>query len=138
MTDTDDVTTRIISVDDHVVEPEDLWTSRAPAGRRGVVPHTIVGDDGILYWVYESMRMPISITMVGAGTDIDARTLGYVSSYDELDPGHYRAAERAALLDRDGVLASLCFPTVPRFCGQTFLDASDKDLALACLQAYND
>ncbi len=27
---------------------------------------------------------------------------------------------------------------MPRFCGQTFLEADDKDLALACVKAYND
>jgi hypothetical protein len=34
--------------------------------------------------------------------------------------------------------ASLCFPTFPRFCGQTFTEAQDKELALLCVKAYND
>ncbi len=35
--------------------------------------------------------------------------------------------------------ASICFPNVlPRFCGQAFLEREDKDLALLCVQAYND
>jgi hypothetical protein len=34
--------------------------------------------------------------------------------------------------------ASLCFPTFPRFCGQTFLERGDRDLALACVRAYDD
>src|SRR5690606_3183787 len=37
-----------------------------------------------------------------------------------------------------GILASLCFPSFPRFCGQIFAEANDKDLALLCVQAYND
>ncbi len=41
-------------------------------------------------------------------------------------------------MDADGVLASLCFPTIPRYCGQTFLEANDRELALSCLRAYND
>ena len=32
----------------------------------------------------------------------------------------------------------MCFPTFPRFCGQTFLEAKDKELAEACVVAYND
>jgi len=32
----------------------------------------------------------------------------------------------------------MCFPTFPRFCGQTFYEGSDKDLGLACVRAYND
>ncbi|HQV56952.1 MAG TPA: amidohydrolase family protein, partial [Ilumatobacteraceae bacterium] len=41
-------------------------------------------------------------------------------------------------MDVDGIEGSLAFPTFPRFCGQTFAEAKDKDLALACLEAYND
>jgi predicted TIM-barrel fold metal-dependent hydrolase len=41
-------------------------------------------------------------------------------------------------MDRAGILASLCFPSFPRFCGQIFWEAQDKDLALLCVKAYND
>ena len=41
-------------------------------------------------------------------------------------------------MDVNWVEASLCFPTFPRFCGQTFLEAKDRELALLCVQAYND
>ena len=34
--------------------------------------------------------------------------------------------------------ASLCFPSFPRFCGQLFYEADDRELALLCVQAYND
>jgi len=53
-------------------------------------------------------------------------------------PGCYDRAARLADMDLNNVERSLCFPTFPRFCGQTFLEASDKDLALACVHAYND
>ena len=38
----------------------------------------------------------------------------------------------------DGVQAACCFPSFPGFGGRVFLNASDKDLAFACLQAWND
>ena len=41
-------------------------------------------------------------------------------------------------MDEAGILASLNFPSVPRFCGQLFWEAKDKELALICVQAYND
>jgi predicted TIM-barrel fold metal-dependent hydrolase len=41
-------------------------------------------------------------------------------------------------MDRSGVLASLCFPTITRFCGQLFMDASDREFGFQCLQHYND
>ena len=41
-------------------------------------------------------------------------------------------------MDQAGILASLNFPSIPRFCGQLFWEAKDKDLALLCVKAYND
>ena len=41
-------------------------------------------------------------------------------------------------MDRAGILASLCFPTLTRFCGQLFMEASDREFGLECLKAYND
>ena len=41
-------------------------------------------------------------------------------------------------MDTNWTQASLSFPNFPRFCGQTFLEAKDHDLALLCVQAYND
>ena len=38
----------------------------------------------------------------------------------------------------DGILASVLFPTLPRFAGTLFLTFKDKDLADVCVQAYND
>jgi predicted TIM-barrel fold metal-dependent hydrolase len=41
-------------------------------------------------------------------------------------------------MDVAGIEASLNFPTFPRFAGQAFSEGEDKDLGLACIQAYND
>src|SRR5262249_57421616 len=57
---------------------------------------------------------------------------------DERRPGCTGQASRLEDMDLNWVEASLCFPTFPRFCGQAFLEAEDKGLALLCVQAYND
>ena len=55
-------------------------------------------------------------------------------TYDEdMRPGCYEQAGRLAVMDVNHVEASMCFPTFPRFCGQTFLEREDKELALACV-----
>jgi predicted TIM-barrel fold metal-dependent hydrolase len=41
-------------------------------------------------------------------------------------------------MDRDGIQAATLFATFPRYCGQTFAEAPNKDLSLLCVQAYND
>ena len=126
----------IVSVDDHIIEPEDLWTGRLRAKDCERAPHTEVGDDGLLYWVYESTRRPISRTTFEGGCA--TKGLGYIAGYDELEPWCYDPSARAEAMTADGVLASLCFPMFPRYCGQTFLEASDRTFALECLRAYND
>ena len=41
-------------------------------------------------------------------------------------------------MDTNHTEVSLSFPTFPRFCGQTFLERKDKELADLCVKAYND
>jgi predicted TIM-barrel fold metal-dependent hydrolase len=53
-------------------------------------------------------------------------------------PGCYEPKARVDDMLVNHVEASLSFPTFPRFCGQTFAEARDKDLAMACVLAYND
>src|SRR5262249_49067034 len=56
----------------------------------------------------------------------------------EMRAGCYDPVARLADMNVDGVLASLCFPSFPRFCGQVFHETKDKELALLCVRAYND
>jgi hypothetical protein len=37
-----------------------------------------------------------------------------------------------------GVVASLNFPSFPRFCGQTFMESDDMELGEHCIRAWND
>ena len=53
-------------------------------------------------------------------------------------PGCYDPAARIKDMDLDGVEAALCFPSFPGFGGGVFYRADDKDLALLCVQAWND
>ncbi len=49
-------------------------------------------------------------------------------TYDEMRPGCYDRDARMADFELNWVDGSLPFPTFPRFCGQTFLEATDKEL----------
>jgi predicted TIM-barrel fold metal-dependent hydrolase len=53
-------------------------------------------------------------------------------------PGCWEQSARLEDMDLNHVEASLCFPTFPRFCGQTFKEREDKVLADLCVKAYND
>ena len=47
-------------------------------------------------------------------------------TYDEMRPGCYDPKARLEDMDVDHVEASLCFPTFPRFCGQTFVGGAGQ------------
>jgi predicted TIM-barrel fold metal-dependent hydrolase len=145
----------IISVDDHVVEPPDLFVRWLPAKHREAAPHIEQmpwefspegrhwpfrpAADGPItdFWAYEDLRVVICGATACAGVPIPERSRDPVR-FAEMRPGYYSVPERLADMDINNVERSLCFPTFPRFCGQTFLEAHDKDLAAACVDAYND
>ena len=147
---------KIISVDDHIVEPADLWTSRLPSKYADVGPRIIRKDmPNVTYkggqltvnegggstpadwWLYEKLQRPLLRVDSAVGVPRDQVTMTGIT-YEDMRPGSYSQKERLEDMDVNHIEASLCFPTFPRFCGQTFSEASDKELALLCVQAYND
>ena len=127
----------IVSVDDHVIEPPGVWQDRVPARYKDVAPRIIKEPDGQEYWVYEDKKMVTGGLGAVAGRRKEDITVdGY--PYSEMRAGCYDPAARLIDMDEAGILASLNFPSIPRFCGQLFWEAKDKDLALLCVRAYND
>jgi predicted TIM-barrel fold metal-dependent hydrolase len=127
----------LVSVDDHALEPGDLWSSRLPRRYRDIAPRLIRDDNGGHVWAYEDLRERVSGLAATAGTKKESWTMA-TTSYDEMRPGFYNSVDRLADMDAAGILASMCFPSFSRFCGQAFYEAADKDLALLCVRAYND
>ena len=146
----------IVDLDAHVVEPPGLWSDRLPSRYRDVglrveyapagVPKLVgtsyveaPGTDGPLvpWWRYEDKQMTLKRTIAAAGfraEDVQLRSVGY----DEMRPGCFTVADRVADMDRNGIAAQMCFPNLPRFCGQLFLWAKDRELARLSVEAYND
>jgi predicted TIM-barrel fold metal-dependent hydrolase len=148
---------RIISVDDHVVEPAHLWQTWLPeryresgprVERRGIGTMEHIGGGSYRQtfdpngppadcWVYEDLVYINKRHVAAVGFDRDDMTMSPIT-YDEMRPGCYEPTARVEDMELNWVDASLSFPTFPRFCGQTFLEGKDRDLALACVRAYND
>jgi predicted TIM-barrel fold metal-dependent hydrolase len=127
----------LVSVDDHVLEPPNVWTDRVPARDRDRAPHMESDDKGMDFWVYDGKRYPSSGLSAVAGKSKEEFSPEPLP-YSEMRPGCYDAKARVEDMNRAGILASLCFPTVTRFCGQLFSEASDLEFGFTCLQAYND
>jgi predicted TIM-barrel fold metal-dependent hydrolase len=148
---------KIISVDDHVVEPPHLWQTWLPSKyrdrgpkseRRGIGAMRHVGggsyeqsfdDNGPQAdcWVYEDLVYINKRHVAAVGFDRDDMTMSPIT-YDEMRPGCYEPKARVDDMEMNHVEASLSFPSFPRFCGQTFLEATDREVAEACVYAYND
>jgi len=151
----DDDFPKIISVDDHVIEPAHVWQDRLPSRYRDVGPRVVqkrgnmsfVGgvfsyepdEDGQLgdWWLYEDKQIPQTRLSAAVGFDRDeVKVVGI--TYDEMRDGCYDPKARLADMDANWTEAQMAFPSFPRFCGQTFKEAQDKELADLCVRAYND
>jgi predicted TIM-barrel fold metal-dependent hydrolase len=146
---------RIISVDDHVIEPPHLWQERLPAGMRERGPKVVglpwqrgggMRNQGFEpategpetdFWQFENLRFAIPKVEVAAGLPPNEVTHDPVR-YSDIPSACTQVTERLKAMDVAGIDRSLCFPNIIRFAGQLFLWMEDKELALACARAYND
>ena len=147
----------IISVDDHVLEPRDLWERELPASMRDKGPRVVRekvklsfkgghygfdrnADDGQWcdVWVYEDLAMPTGFLHAPAGTPrSEQRNVPAV--YEDFRPGTYDKAERLKDMEANHVEAAINYPNIfPRFAGQGFAERGDKEFAMTCLRIYND
>ena len=149
---------KIISIDDHIVEPAHLWQTWLPEKfkadgpkvvRRGVRDIKFAGaavykeefdDDAPTKadtWVYEDLVYTHKRMVAAVGYPRTEMTMTPIT-YDDMRPGCYDPKERLVDMDVNWIEASVCYPTFPRFCGQTFSEGKDKALGLACVEAYNN
>ncbi|WP_109526585.1 MULTISPECIES: amidohydrolase family protein [Nocardia] len=133
---------KLVSVDDHLIEHPMVWQDRLPekwkpVGPRIVERELIPGRPPAQVWLYEDRIYPYIGLNAVAGKKPEEYGLE-PTRYEDMIPGCYDPKARVADMDIDGVEAMTCFPSFPRFCGTVFLEGQDKELAKACVQAYND
>ncbi len=128
----------IISVDDHLVEPPDLFEGRVPAALADRAPRLVTDPDGREHWEFEGNRYgQIGLNAV-AGRPKDQWSME-PARFDEMRRGCWDPDERLRDMDIDGVYASLCYPSlIAGFAGTVFSRCRDQQLGLACLRAWND
>jgi predicted TIM-barrel fold metal-dependent hydrolase len=132
---------KLISADDHLIEPQHLWVDRVPARDKDRCPR-IVEVDGREAWLYEDQLTYIPMGSCRALPGFDEA--GYppapgTARYDEIRPGCYDPVARLDDMDVDGVWGQLCFPNYTRFAGHRFyFNVKDQHLGLTCLRTYND
>lgn len=127
----------LVSVDDHVVEPADIWTRRVPTRYRDQVPRLVMQDDGTESWEY----LGEFATNVGLNAVVGRPREDYgldALAIADMRKGCYDVHERVRDMSANGVLGSLCFPSWPGFAGTKFLRTPDKQMALSLLRVYNE
>ena len=151
---------RIISVDDHVIEPPNVWQDRLPEKFKAIGPadrapqgqeHEVRrrrlqlrrrpadDEDGTWcdWWLVEDLQYPLTRLSAAAGYPRDEITVSPITM-DDMRKGCWDQKARLEDMDVNHVEASLAFPSFPRFCGQTFTERKDKELGDLCVKAYND
>jgi predicted TIM-barrel fold metal-dependent hydrolase len=128
----------LLSIDDHSIEPPDMYERHVPAKFRDQAPKVVRNDQGIDEWVFEGKATSTPFGMTS--------TVGWPNEewgfnpgmYSEMRPGCFDVHERVRDMNVNGVLTSMCFPTMAGFNARTFTEAGDRALGYVMLQAYND
>ncbi|MCU0270383.1 MAG: amidohydrolase [Acidimicrobiales bacterium] len=148
---------RIISVDDHILEPRTLWQEELPASVRERGPRVVREKLSLSFvgghygftrndpdghwcdlWLYDDLVLPTGLLHAAAGIPQEEQE-NIPAIYEDFRDGTHDQKARLADMDLNHVEAALNYPnTFPRFAGQGFAEREDKDLALRCLQIYND
>ena len=127
----------LISVDDHVIEPPDMFDGRIPASMADRAP-VLIDHEGAPAWRLEDKILPNFGLNAVAGRppeEWDDEPRGW----DEMRKGCWQIDARIADMDLNGVYASVCFPSrVAGFGGARFSEMKDQELGLACARAWND
>ena len=126
---------RIISSDDHVFEPPDLWTDRIEAEFRDRAPRVVRQEDGGDWWVCDG----ITVMGSGGGTQPgrrfeDSEKLSMRDTLENVRPGGWDPYEHVKDMDTDGVDVSILYPSV----GLLVYGVPDTELVSSIFRTYND
>jgi predicted TIM-barrel fold metal-dependent hydrolase len=128
----------LVSVDDHVIEPGNLFDNHLPKKYADRAPK-LVYDPAINLqkWTWEGGTT--ATPFICAVVTLPPMEWGYdPSTLAEMRPGCWDVNQRVRDMDANGVFASMNFPSFTGMAGTFFATAEDKDFAFTCLQAYND
>jgi predicted TIM-barrel fold metal-dependent hydrolase len=128
----------LVSIDDHVIEPADMFERHLPAKYKARGPQYVRVDSGLDYWDYEGESTG------SVGLNAVASWPRHEWGFDpvghaEMRPGCYDVDLRVRDMDANGVLASMCFPTFAGFNGMNLARSTiEPELTKVVVSAYND
>ena len=125
---------RLISSDNHVFEPPDLWTDRVERKYRDRAPHLVREEIGDRFYCDGE-----KLVAIGGGTQPgrrfeDTNKMTMEDVWENVVPGAYIPAEQIKDMDLEGVEANVLYPTI----GLILFRVPDADLLAALFRTYND
>jgi predicted TIM-barrel fold metal-dependent hydrolase len=127
----------LISVDDHVLETPEVFTSRVPKRLSDQVPH-VIEESGVPLWHIGDLIQPIIASNALVGRPLEEWDPYEPLRYDEMRKGAWNVDARIPDMDVVGVRASMNFPSmIFGFAGQLFLNLS-PEVGIASVDAWND
>ena len=127
----------LISVDDHICEPADMFDAHVPDKYREYAPRVVEEGGGVIQWWYGDVRgRQLGLNAV-AGKPREFFNLEPLR-YEHMRAGCYDVDERVRDMNAGGVLASLNFPNFTGFSGQVLNQGPDHTINGIMIRAYND
>ncbi len=127
----------LVSVDDHIAEPSDMFDGHVPDRYRDRAPRVVTDEHGYQQWWYgDLMGRNLGLNAV-AGKPREMFNVNPLS-YDEMRPGCFDVHERVRDMSAGGILAGLNFPNWTGFSGQVLNEGPDRALNEIMIKAYND
>jgi predicted TIM-barrel fold metal-dependent hydrolase len=128
----------VISVDDHLVEPADMFEGRLPAALQDRAPKIVNNEWGHEVWEFDGeVYSQVGMNAVAGRRPETVKVEPF--RFDQMRRGCWDIDARIHDMDINGVWASLNFPSmITGFCGRVFSQCSDPELGLAVTRAWND
>jgi predicted TIM-barrel fold metal-dependent hydrolase len=128
----------IISVDDHISEPPDMFDNHLSGEDLATAPKLVTTETGTNFWEYQGMKMANVGLNAVVGRPLDEYG-AEPTSLSQLRDGCFNVDRRIDDMNVNGIAASMNFGNgAVGFDGGKFHQAPDKKKALTHLRAYND
>jgi predicted TIM-barrel fold metal-dependent hydrolase len=128
----------VISVDDHLVEPADMFEGRLPSQLQDRAPKILINEWGHEVWEFDGeVYSQVGMNAVAGRRPETVKIEPF--RFDQMRRGCWDIDARIRDMDINGVWASLNFPSmITGFCGRVFSQCSDPELGLSVTKAWND
>ena len=127
----------LVSIDDHVIEPPDLFENHMPEKYRDRGPRFVRLPNGVDQWEFQGEVMGTVGLGATASWPRDEWSFDPVG-LAEMRPGCYDIHQRIRDMNANGILGSLNFGTAVGFAGAWLAGKPDLALSAMAVSAYND